>query len=42
MQQMRKVIIQTAVLEEFEQVFGHFRKYHVNILLGDFNVKVGR
>ena len=24
------------------QVFDHFPKYHMKILLGDFNVKVGR
>jgi hypothetical protein len=28
--------------EELEQVFDHFRKYHMKILLGDFNAKVGR
>ena len=28
--------------EELEQVFNHFTKYHVKILLGDFNAKVGR
>jgi len=28
--------------EEFEQVFDHFPKYHMKILLGDFNAKVGR
>ena len=28
--------------EELEQVFDHFPKYHMNILLGDFNAKVGR
>jgi hypothetical protein len=28
--------------EELEQVFGHFPKYHVKILLGDFNAKFGR
>ena len=27
--------------EESEQVFDHFRKYHMKLLLGDFNVKVG-
>jgi len=26
--------------EELEQVFHHFRKYHMKILLGDFNAKV--
>jgi endonuclease/exonuclease/phosphatase family metal-dependent hydrolase len=28
--------------EELEQVFDHFPKYHMKILLGDFNTKVGR
>ena len=28
--------------EELEWVFDHFPKYHMNILLGDFNAKVGR
>ena len=28
--------------EELEQVFDHFRKYNMKILLGDFNAKVGR
>ena len=28
--------------EELEQVFDHFPKYHMQILLGDFNAKVGR
>jgi hypothetical protein len=28
--------------EELEHVFDQFRKYHMNILLGDFNAKVGR
>jgi len=28
--------------EELEHVFYHFPKYHMKILLGDFNVKVGR
>ena len=28
--------------EESEQVFDHFPKYHMKILLGDFNAKVGR
>ena len=27
---------------ELEQVFYHFPKYHMKILLGDFNAKVGR
>jgi len=28
--------------EELEQAFDHFPKYHMKILLGDFNAKVGR
>ena len=28
--------------EELEEVFDHFPKYHMKILLGDFNTKVGR
>ena len=28
--------------EELEQVFDHFLKYHMKMLLGDFNAKVGR
>jgi len=28
--------------EELEQVFYHFPSYHMKILLGDFNTKVGR
>jgi hypothetical protein len=28
--------------EELEQVFHNFSKYHMKILLGDFNTKVGR
>ena len=27
--------------EESEQVFDHFPKYHMKILLGDFNAKLG-
>jgi len=28
--------------EEFEQVFYNFLNYHMKILLGDFDAKVGR
>jgi len=28
--------------EELEHVFDHFPKYHMKVLLGDFNAKVGR
>ena len=27
--------------QELEQVFNHFPKYHMKMLLGDFNAKVG-
>jgi hypothetical protein len=27
--------------EELKQVFNHFCKYHMKIMLGDFNAKVG-
>ena len=30
-----------SLCEELEQVFDHFLKYHMKILLGDFNAKVG-
>ena len=35
-------MIQNTVYEELQQVFDHFPKYHMKILLGDFNAKVGR
>ena len=28
--------------EELEQVFDHFPQYHMKMLLGDFNAKVGK
>ena len=28
--------------EELVQAFNHFPKYHMKIILGDFNAKVGR
>ena len=31
-----------SIYEELEQVFDHFRRYHMKILLGDLNAKVGR
>ena len=34
-------MIQKTVYEELEQVFDHFPKYDMKILLGDFNAKVG-
>jgi hypothetical protein len=39
----RKRMIQKTVFEELEQFFFyHFLKYHMKILLEDFNAKVGR
>jgi len=35
-------MIQKSFYEELEQVFDHFPKYHIKILLGDCNAKVGR
>jgi exonuclease III len=34
--------LQDTLYEELEQVFYHFPKYHMRILLGDFNAKLGR
>ena len=31
-----------ACYEELEQVFDHFHKYNMKIILGDFKAKVGR
>jgi len=31
-----------SVYEKLEQVFNHFPKYHMKILLGEFNAKLGR
>jgi hypothetical protein len=28
--------------EELQQVFNHFPKYHMTLLLGDYNAKLGR
>jgi len=43
MQQVRKSLrLKERFYEELEQLFEHFRKYHMKILLGDFNAKVGR
>jgi endonuclease/exonuclease/phosphatase family metal-dependent hydrolase len=41
-QQKRKLIIKDSFYEELEGVFDHFPKYHMTILFGDFNAKVGR
>ena len=44
MQQVKNKVISQMIdfHEELEQVFDHFPKYHMKILLGDFNAKVGR
>jgi hypothetical protein len=34
--------VKDSFYEEFERVFDKFPKYHMKILLGDFNAKVGR
>jgi exonuclease III len=34
--------IKESFYEELEQVFDQFPRYHMKILLGDFNAKVGR
>jgi hypothetical protein len=35
-------VIKDSFYEELEQVFDQFPRYHMKILLGDFNTKVGR
>jgi hypothetical protein len=34
--------VEDSFYEEVERVFDKFYKYHVKIMLGDFNAKVGR
>jgi hypothetical protein len=34
--------LKDSFYEELEQVYDHFTKYHMKILLGEFNAKVGR
>ena len=34
--------VKSSFYEELEQVFEHFPKYHMKILLGDFKANVGR
>jgi hypothetical protein len=36
------VLVVDSFYEELGQVFDHFPKYHMKILLGDFNTKLGR
>jgi hypothetical protein len=33
---------QRTIWKKLEQVFDHFLKYHMTILLGDFSAKLGR
>jgi len=44
MHQVRKKVMSRKIVfyEELEQVFDHFTKYHLKMLLGDFNAKVGK
>jgi endonuclease/exonuclease/phosphatase family metal-dependent hydrolase len=35
-------VIKESFYKELEQVFDQFPRYHMKILLGDFNAKVGR
>jgi hypothetical protein len=37
-----KDYIKDNFYEELEQVFDHFHRYHMKIVMGDFNAKVGR
>ena len=37
----RKLKIRNSFYEELEKVFGHFPRYHMKILLGDFNENWG-
>jgi hypothetical protein len=34
--------IKVSFYEELEEVFDHFPRYHMKIMLGDFNAEVGR
>jgi hypothetical protein len=34
--------VKDSLYEELERVFNTFHKYHMKILVGDFNAKVGR
>jgi len=42
MLQVKSVDSKDCFYKELEQVFDHFPKYHMKILLRDFNAKVGR
>ena len=37
----RKVMNQKTVCEKLKQLVDHFPTYHIKIILGDFNAKVG-
>jgi hypothetical protein len=37
-----KTMKNDSFYEELEQVFNQFNSYSMNVLLGDFNTKVGR
>jgi hypothetical protein len=41
-QMRRKVINQNRLYGELQQIFYHFSKYHIKIMLGDFNAKFAR
>ena len=34
--------LKNSFYEEFVQAFDHFRRFHIKIVLGDYNAKVGR
>jgi hypothetical protein len=40
-QMRRKVINQNSLYGELQQIFYHFSKYHIKIILGYFNAKFG-
>jgi hypothetical protein len=42
LEQKIKLMMKNSFYEELERVFDKFLKYHMKILLGDFNAKVGR
>jgi hypothetical protein len=41
-QMRRKVIKQNSLYGELQQIFYRFSKYHIKIMLGDFNAKFWR
>jgi hypothetical protein len=42
LQQMINLIAKHSLYEELDRVFDKFPKYHMKIMLGDFNAKVDR